>query len=919
MGKINSFKIVSAITLLIFLIAVISVMELLIMYFLPVLESAFPEIPTSYLDAIILSISIAPVLILLLKSNNSKTIINSDAIQRKIYFASGLPLLIAIGLLLYSTELKRRDIQALTHTEVLIQVNDSTQKLLKTLSQELQASSLKLHSNLRQSSLKETQESTNQQLQNWIELVSQLKKEVKPEVFNNKYYNQLLELRQNIHIGASWPDIVRQYGNITSQILNEITHNTPLQPYGNIELIQTQLVQVMKLSLLNDMTYTVLNAEQFRKQASPTSPNRTPIDEELQELKSIIQKDIEYEQLIIDNLYTVATPQQQGYLDDLLATGTMQKVHQLQITHSKRSNALLISRLQTYIGYNGLIHQFKNYVLRGDEQYFQTFQAYYKEALNILGKLEKAQYADQHYHMHLKAIRAVLEEYASKIPTVTQMHKDKATIAAIDRIVKIDDIPAIGALQYLNNFIWEFSLPPTLELLKQKSAILDSAEHYYGKILAKHIAGLIDAKSSDIYTYSAIALILLIAVIFLVIMVNLDLSTAYEARLEAVRQARKANSMKDIFLSNMSHEIRTPINGIFGTLQILSKSPQTSSNQTLICKALLSARSLSTIINDILDFAKIEANMLSLESIQFEISEIAHLVISDLGNKAMDKGIKLDLNFAEGFKDGWVGDPTRIHQILLNLASNSVKFTKRGSVEITIGNIVDEGVPCLYIKVADTGVGMSEEAIHRLFDRFEQADKSTTREFGGTGLGMAITKSLVDMMQGKIDVISTTNVGTTIEVILPLEQTNISRSIAEVNAKDEVEPPSLKGAKILLAEDNEINQVVFESMMGPTQADLRLVANGQDAIKMVSKSKPDIIFLDIQMPIMGGEEACERIKVLYPDIPIIALTANVMQEDVKRYYEIGFDDFIPKPVDMNLLYRVLIKYFNEQGRRSMAC
>ncbi|UAA38259.1 response regulator [Paraneptunicella aestuarii] len=918
MGKINSFKIVSAIALLVFLMAVISIIELLIMHFLPLLEAAFPELPASYLDAIVLSISITPILVLLLKSKSSETIINSDSIQRKIYFASGLPLLIAIGLLLYSIDLKRRDIQALTHTDVLIQVNDSTQKLLNTLSKELQASSLKLHSNLKQSSLKEMQENTNQQLQNWIELIAKLKKGAKPEAFNNKYYNQLLELRQSVLIGASWPDIVRQYSTITSQILNEIAHNTSLQPYGNIELIQSQLVQVFKLNLLNDMTYTVLNAEQFRKQASPTSPNRTPIDEELQELKSIIQKDIEYEQLIIDNLYTVATPQQTAYLDDLLANSTMQKVHQLQLTHSKRSNALLISRLQTYIGYNGLIHQFKNYILRGDEKYVQTFQAYYKETLTILGKLEKAQYADEHYHMHLKAIRAVLEEYAEKIPLVTQMHNQNATVVTIDRTVKVDDIPAIGGLQYLNNFIWEFSLPPTLELLQQKSAILDSAEHYYGKLLAEHINTLVDAKNSDIYAYSAIALILLIAVIFLVIMVNLDLSTAYQARLEAVRQAQKANSMKDIFLSNMSHEIRTPINGIFGTLQILSKSPQTSANQTLISKALLSARSLSTIINDILDFAKIEANMLSLENIQFEISEIAHLVISDLDNKATRKGIKLELNFAEGFKDGWVGDPTRIHQILLNLVSNAVKFTKRGNVEITIGNTIDDSVPCLYIKVADTGVGMSEEAILRLFDRFEQADKSTTREFGGTGLGMAITKSLVDMMQGRIEVISTANVGTTIEVFLPLEQTSISHSIAEMNAKEEVEPPSLKGTKILLAEDNEINQVVFESMMGPTHADLRLVANGQDAIKLVSQNKPDLIFLDIQMPIMGGEEACERIKVLYPDIPIIALTANVMQEDVKRYYETGFDDFIPKPVDMNLLYRVLIKYLREQGKHSLA-
>lgn len=373
--------------------------------------------------------------------------------------------------------------------------------------------------------------------------------------------------------------------------------------------------------------------------------------------------------------------------------------------------------------------------------------------------------------------------------------------------------------------------------------------------------------------------------------------------------AEAANKAKSDFLANMSHEIRTPMNGIFGSLQIILQKAEKSEFRTLIKNSLVSCQSLLTIINDILDYSKMEAGKLSLEEVPFKFIDVCEVIISGLTPLAVKKSIKLELNVSPDFKDGWLGDPVRVKQILLNLTSNAVKFTLEGKVSIIVkpGSDPDEnGYQSLRFSVKDTGIGMSEEVISRVFNRFEQADSSTTRQFGGTGLGMSITQKLIEMMHGELSVSSQPGVGTLFEVLIPLQTCTVQE---EELTQDEVDTaPQLSGKKILVAEDNEINQMVIEAMLLPTQATVKIASNGKEAYELFESFQPDLILMDIQMPVMDGFESLYLLQQTDLKVPVIALTANVMSDDVKTYESAGFSDHIAKPILLNHLHAKLVKY-----------
>ncbi|MBH0017965.1 response regulator [Pseudoalteromonas arctica] len=361
--------------------------------------------------------------------------------------------------------------------------------------------------------------------------------------------------------------------------------------------------------------------------------------------------------------------------------------------------------------------------------------------------------------------------------------------------------------------------------------------------------------------------------------------------------AEQASQAKSEFLANMSHEIRTPMNGILGTLQLLQEQPLNEKSKEYLKKSLYSTRSLTTIINDILDFSKIEAGKLSLEYKSFDLFELIHHLDSDLGLQASDKNIylKFIINIEHKY---WVGDPVRLRQIFLNLISNAIKFTSQGGVTVTF-RLTDENKICCCI--SDTGIGISEQAIERLFERFEQAEQSTTREYGGTGLGLPITKSLIGLMNGEIKVTSQLDSGSQFYVYLPLKQAQIDESTLITK---NVELPDLSGKTILLAEDNKINQLVASAMLEPTKATIIIANNGLEAISLYESHKPDIIFMDIQMPKMDGLQACKKIKALNNEQIVIALTANVFTEQKEIYRQL-FDGYVSKPIEKHELVSML--------------
>ena len=378
---------------------------------------------------------------------------------------------------------------------------------------------------------------------------------------------------------------------------------------------------------------------------------------------------------------------------------------------------------------------------------------------------------------------------------------------------------------------------------------------------------------------------------------------------QSTEKAEVATRSKSAFLANMSHEVRTPMNGIFGSLQLIKLENLPANVKQLVDQALISSSSLLTIINDILDFSKIEAGKLSLETVPFSFRRILDTVLAPQIALAQSKNITLETVIDSDFHDGWIGDPTRIQQILTNIISNAVKFTDTGGVVIKISARENKGdVTQLLFTVKDTGIGMDDESVSKLFYRFEQADTSITRKFGGTGLGMSITYMLVEQMGGNIQVESALGKGSCFTITIPLKPDYSFSSPSNIQKEEELDIPDFASKRILVAEDNKVNQMIFRAILLKTGCEFEIVENGQLAVDLAHERDFDLILLDIQMPVLDGLSACKILKSKSIASPIIAVTANVMAEDITEYQIAGFDDYVAKPIDISKFYLVLMDH-----------
>ncbi len=378
-----------------------------------------------------------------------------------------------------------------------------------------------------------------------------------------------------------------------------------------------------------------------------------------------------------------------------------------------------------------------------------------------------------------------------------------------------------------------------------------------------------------------------------------------------VKKADDSNRMKSDFLANMSHEIRTPLNAVIGLAHLcLESKDDEEKKRDYIQKIQMAGKSLLGIINNVLDTSKIEAGMFELEDVPFSLREVGEHVLTIYNDSAKSKHLTLSFEYAENLGNNFIGDPVRIGQVLNNLVGNAIKFTEQGGVRIicTLAQETEHmpaGAVPICIQVTDTGIGFSEEQEKQLFKPFSQADSSITRRFGGTGLGLTISKQIVELMNGVMQVKSEVGVGTTFTMVIYLlpAKKNLNEHSEELNIQD----LKLTGKHILVVEDNMINQLLMEELLKSTEADVSIADNGQIAVDMVNEKLFDIVLMDMQMPVMDGIQATGIIRKKYDaaTLPIIAVTANAMKEDKEQGIKMGLNDYLTKPIDPRSLMMTL--------------
>jgi signal transduction histidine kinase/CheY-like chemotaxis protein/HPt (histidine-containing phosphotransfer) domain-containing protein len=410
----------------------------------------------------------------------------------------------------------------------------------------------------------------------------------------------------------------------------------------------------------------------------------------------------------------------------------------------------------------------------------------------------------------------------------------------------------------------------------------------------------------------------LMSIVFLhrVKIANLKLENALDEMSQAKNEAERASRAKSEFVSRMSHELRTPLNAIIGFAELLGSEPLPPSQKSYVDLINSSGKHLMELINAVLDHAKIEAGSMTLEQIEFDLPKTIDSVRSIVLDQATARGLSFISDIAADLPERIVGDPTRLRQVLINLLVNAVKFTEQGSVELRIA--VDNKQ--LIFSIRDTGIGMDEENIARLFKPFAQADETITRKYGGTGLGLLISKELIEAMGGTIETESAVGVGTCFWLTLPLvlgKNSEVPKQAQREQSSDSIF--HLVQGKVLLVDDNRVNQQLGVAMLKRLQLEFDIAENGLIALEKLAGNNFSLVLMDMEMPEMDGLAATREIRRLEAQntearrLPIIAMTANALVEDREQCFAAGMDGYISKPISLKILESEIRRLFSEKS------
>jgi len=521
---------------------------------------------------------------------------------------------------------------------------------------------------------------------------------------------------------------------------------------------------------------------------------------------------------------------------------------------------------------------------------------------------------------HLAGMNLKINEVKSDIDRLQGISDDDTSVKYIDVLDRLVRTKLLFGKRVLDT-LYHSGRPAAESLMNSDSAkrtddsiktVTNIIETSRQKLLASVILSINKSGKGALSmgTVLIVSVLFAGAILFWFIITTLQkqnqLITALNAKDAKLSEAAR---IKDNFLANMSHEIRTPLTAILGFTSLLRDSPLTREQDEYVATIHRSGENLLDIINDILDLSKIEAGMMRIESAPFSIRDIVHSTATMFHSQVLDKNLQLSVHIDERVPDMLEGDAMRLTQILVNLISNAIKFTRQGSITITVsGEGMSEGVIRTGIAVADTGIGIEKDKQKNIFDRFQQAEDFVTRKYGGTGLGLSIVKNLVILQGGEISVDSELDRGTTFHLVIPY-RISPEHALERMDSSRYAEMPDLKGIRVLAAEDNELNQRLIKHLFTKWFLEFDLVANGAEALLKSEKKKYDLILMDIQMPVMDGYSAAMQIRNKQKsNVPIIAMTAHALAGERDKCIRYGMNDCISKPINEKELLTLIRQY-----------